>query len=82
MTANLTQRLAASALIASAEMAIATGKLSVNLERELEQAIRATRSAFGPDIPERDLPSNVVRIGDHDPEYIRALNAVSQEMGS
>lgn len=80
MSANLHQRLAVSALLVNCESLVAS--LSSRERAYLNLLMADVRAAFGPDIPERELPSNVVRIGDHDPEYIRALNAVAQEMGS
>jgi hypothetical protein len=79
---DLRKNLAASALIVQCEYLAASGYLPGRQEEELRRLIADVRVAFGPDVPERELPSNVIRIGDHDPEYIRALNAVSQEMGS
>lgn len=79
---DLRKSLAASALLVQCEYLAASGYLPGRQEEQLRQLIADVRVAFGPDIPERDIPAdNVVQLRP-DSEFIRALNAVSQEMGS
>jgi hypothetical protein len=77
---SLTQRLAASAMVVHAEKICAMGWLPEPEEMHLRVMIAAMRSAYGPEVPEREC--NVIRIGDHDPEYRRTIEAVSREMGT
>jgi hypothetical protein len=76
---DLRKSLAASALLVQCEMLAASGYLPGRHEMELRRLIADVRCAFGPDIPEREIGSNVVALHP-DSEFVRALNAVSQEI--
>jgi hypothetical protein len=77
---TLRQRLAVSAILVDCEAIAASGYLPGRQEMYLRQLIADVRAAFGPDIPERqERGSNVVSLRP-DTDFIRALNAVSQEM--
>lgn len=80
MTAPLQQLLAASAMITALEKIASSGLLPIDQEIDLRLLIvRAGNTFLLDSIAER--PSNVVQLRP-DSEFIRALNAVSQEMGS
>lgn len=83
---DLRKSLATSALLVQCEMITASGYLPGRQEEQLRVLIADVRAAFGPDVPERELPtSNVVHLRDYDPGFIKlvdALNTVSQEIGS
>lgn len=76
---DLRQRLAASALLVKCEHIAASGRLPEPDELSLRVLIAEVRSSFGAGVPER---SNVVSIGDHDPEYRRTVETVAREMGT
>ena len=77
---DLRKSLDASALLVQCEMIAASGYLPGRQEEQLRMLIADVRAAFGPDIPERELPAdNVVQLRPES-EFIRALNAVAQEM--
>lgn len=79
---DLRRRLSVSALLVDCELIAASGYLPGRQEEQLRRLIAEVRIAFGPEIPERELPAdNVVQLRP-DSEFIRALNAVAQEIGS
>lgn len=59
---ELRKSLAASALLVHCEAIAASGILPDRQETYLRLLIAGVRSAFGPSIPERELPENVTRI--------------------
>lgn len=80
-TRDLRQRLAVSALIVDCEAIAASGRLPGREETYLRLLIADVRAAFGPDIPERELPDNVVSITGHaEQQAQRILDAVAAEM--
>lgn len=76
---DLRKSLAASALLVQCEFIAASGYLPGRQELELRRLIADVRAAFGPDIPEREIGSNVVPIRPTD-EYMQALNVLSQSL--
>ena len=80
MTCTLQQLLAASALIVRLERICSSGVLSESEEADTRVLIcRAYREFALPSVAER--PSNVIRIGDHDPEYARSIETITRIMG-
>lgn len=75
---DLRKSLAASALLVNCEGIAASGYLPGRQEEELRRLIADVRVAFGPEIPEREIGSNVVSIADRTAQ--RLLDAVAAEM--
>lgn len=82
--ASLQELLAASTLIVTCEKLIALGRLPEQDEQALRIILVKVCRAFQmPTIAERDPErSNVVSIGDHDPEYRRTIETVTREIRS
>lgn len=78
---DLRKSLAASALLVQCEYLAASGYLPGRQEEQLRQLIADVRVAFGPDIPEREMPGNVVSLSGHAEQSAqRILDAVAAEM--
>lgn len=62
---DLRKSLSASALLVYCEGLAASGYLPGKQEEQLRRLMAELRIAFGPDVPERELPPNVTSIRGH-----------------
>lgn len=75
---DLRKSLAASALLAFCETLAESGYLPGQKEMTLRILSAELRVAFGPDVPERELPPNVVPMRPLEELVRRAMNASSE----
>lgn len=75
---ELRKSLAASALLAFCETLAESGYLPGQKELALRILSAELRTAFGPDVPERPLPANVVHLRPLEECVRQALNAASE----